>query len=220
MKLTLTTDRKFLYSMGAIVVGALLLFVSFPIFGRLVSSFRDLNNLKTLVANLGAKRDTLASVDNNTVNSANIVVRALPTKISAMAAVAQIRAAATEKGVNISRIQATVKEGSNPATAQIRIDVEGPLDTIDQFLKVVETTLPYITIGEGKTTKTAELLQTSITFETYWKELPKVGGVEAALPVLTEKERQLLVKLSGFKEVTSNAVPVAEGQGRANPFSF
>ena len=220
MKFTLSTDRKFIYVICAIAIGFILVFVSFPVFSRLTSLFGDMNNSKSVVNNLTSKRDFLINIDSQTVNSANLTLRALPTKISALAAVAQIRAAASEKGVTISEMQATVKDVINPRTAQIRIDVEGPLDPVGQFLKVVETTLPYIKIGEGKTSKTGELLKTTIMFEAYWKELPEVGGVESALPILTENERQLLAKLSGFKQVTSVAIPTSEGEGRANPFSF
>lgn len=217
--MTFRADRKFLYMISGIVVGFLLILVSFPVFGRLIGSFGEMNSLKTRVLNLTAKRDTLESVDAQTANSATTAVRTLPTKIGAMAAVAQIQAAANQNGVNITRISATVKDETNPQTAQIKVDVQSPIDTIDQFLKAVETTLPYVKIGGGKVSKTAELLETSIIFETYWKDVPNLPGVEVALPALSQKEKDLLTKIKGFKETTTFAIPVS-GQGRPNPFSF
>ena len=102
MKLILTTDRRFIYTIVAIVAGFIMLLVSFPIFGRLTESWRKIDSLKQTVEKLSAKHDFLGRVDANTTNSVTTAVGALPTKIGALAAVAQIRAAAQAQGVNIS----------------------------------------------------------------------------------------------------------------------
>ncbi|MBI3290179.1 hypothetical protein HYZ78_02190 [Candidatus Microgenomates bacterium] len=220
MQLTFSINRRFLYTMTAVVGAFLLVLAGFPLFGQLVESWQKLNSLGQTVEKLSVKKDFLANLDAKEVNAAAVAARALPAKMGTLAAVAQVRAAASQKGVNIVRIQVTPKEETSPSATQIKIDIEGPLEQVNEFLKVVEKTLPFIQIGDGRTTKTGGLVETAVVLETYWKEVPKLPEIEEALPELTAKEKEFLTKLSGFKETTSAAIPVAEGQGRANPFSF
>ena len=219
MQVTLLTNRRFLYTAAAIIGAFLLVLVSFPLFGKLIDSWQKLGGLRQTVEKLSVKKDFLANLDNREVNAAAVASRALPTKMGALLAVAQIRAAAGEKGVNITKVQVTIKE-AELNTAQIKIDIQGPLEQVNEFLKVVEKTLPLIRIGDGKTSKSGGLIDTSVLFETYWKGVPKLPEIDEALPELTDKEKEFLTKLNGFRETTKVIVPVSEGQGRPNPFSF
>lgn len=216
----LPISRSFIYLLIFIVGAGLAIILSVPIFGRVKTSWDNFSVTKKKVALMSVKKDSLASLDKSSVESAAVAGRALPLKVGVVSALARIREVAQSAGVSISKVQMSTKEDAVPQTNVLSVSVVGGVSDVRRFVQEAQNTLPVVKIGEGKITTSGGPMETTVNFETFWKEAPKLPGIEELMPVLTGEEKTLLEKLKTFK----GAIPVS-GQSssyepRPNPFSF
>lgn len=216
----LPISRSFIYLLIFIVGGGLVIVLSVPIFGRARTSWENFSALKNKVTLMSAKKDSLANLEGGSVESAAVASRALPIRVGAVGALARIREVAQDVGVSVSKVQLATKEDADPPTNVLSVSVVGGVSDVRNFVEEAQKTLPLVRIGEGKIITSGGLMETTVDFETFYKETPKLPGIEEPLPVLTGEEKILLEKLRTFKRATAISGQTASYESRPNPFSF
>lgn len=217
------SQKPFLLFMVLFVLLLALILTSFPLFGRLVDSWNDLNNNSNLVSQSTRKKEQLGGLDQGNLSlSTKKAVLALPEKTGVLLTLARVRELTQNSGISLAKVQVSIDEGdgnSLPKNA-VRVDVEGPLVKIKEFLADLERSLPYIRILTGKTSTVSGISTTTISIETYWKKFPtKLPGINEAITSLNESEQKLLSGILNFAEKKTTSTPTSN-LGRSNPFSF
>lgn len=216
----LPVSRSFIYLLVFIVGAGLAIILSVPIFSRVKTSWDNFSVTKKKVDLMSLKKDSLANLDANSVESAAVSGRALPLRVGAVSALARIREVAQSVGVSVSKVQLSTKEDVVPQANVLTISVVGGVSDVRKFLEEAQNTLPLVKIGEGKITTSGGPMEATVDFETFWQPAPKLPGIEEALPVLTGEEKNLLDKLKTFKGATAVSGQSSSYESRPNPFSF
>lgn len=220
-------------AMLAIVI--FLFIASIPLIQKTLAINKEVAELAQSVKALEDKRDQLKNMNKSKLsNSATIASLALPEKPSPLLVMARIREAAASAGVIIKRIGVQIEENSEEQSVAkkveategenaVKIEVEGPVVNVANFLNDAARSLPVVRIGAGRMSVTSGIVTASVTVNTYWQNLPtKLGNIDSLLPQLTSEENQLLTQINQFRQVVSvgTVVETSGESGRLNPFSF
>lgn len=217
------SQKPFLLFMVLLGLVLALILTSFPLFGRLVNSWNDLNNNSNLVNQSTRKKEQLGSLDQSNLSfSTKKAVLALPEKTGVLLTLARVREISQNSGISLVKVQVSIDEGDGKTIPKnaVRVDVEGPLIKIKEFLADLERSLPYTRVLTGKTSTVSGISTTTISVETYWKKFPtKLPGVSETITSLNESEQKLLSGILNFAQKKTASTPTSS-LGRSNPFSF
>jgi hypothetical protein len=217
------TDLKFLAKPFGFFALSLVVLISVLSFGiKQIRQTNDkLGDAKKLKSILTQNVNTLSSVDEEIAEQQSFIEVVLPESNSQLFFISQARKMAYEKQVFITNIKTgmSTEADNGLSKASVSFDLEGPVDSISDYIDEIKMTLPLISVEKVETTMANDLARSSITVNVYSAELPKkIPSLTSAVASFTAEEKELLVGLLDYTLPTFLKPEPTEPTQRDNPF--
>lgn len=189
-------------------------------FARISSLRNQLDAEKQKEAILAQKESLLREVAADTSVNTEVSLAAVPAKNPALIALSQFKTLSSDKSVLLSNIKVGMEaKETDLSSIEIRLDVEGNLSSVLDFMKTINTLLPITLVEKVKLSSQGEISRASVIVKVFFSSYPtQLTSLTEPLEGLTTEEKAVLAKLAqsvmpSFVEVQ----PLPVGL-RANPF--
>lgn len=207
----------------------MIVFIIYPQALKLIDSQKQQEDLITKSQFLEAKAAALENLDDSDLTKkVSYVLNAYPQEPDFVNVLGILQTDANQNGFGISAL--TVNSGASSGSSQkytVKLDAIGSRNSLSRFITSIESSgrlikVKSIEISPGRDTDSANV---SLEVEVLYASIPSSlggGSADSPLPVLSEKDEQLITTLAGFSTplpaavLTQSAKPVS--RGRANPF--
>ncbi len=207
---------------AALLSAGILLFVVKPKVGEIFQLRAQVREKEKEVELLAAKVDELEKLDVRDLEAkAKLLNRAIPVDKDVPGAVIGLERLLGEAGLSINSISLSPGEVATEAAEfgklEISLDVMGTYSQLINFIKNINKSLRLFSIRNLKvkvlteTSLTDPDVSAGFTILTYFAPVPKSAGenLTKPLPVITNEEEQLLIKLSEFRSVSDVLIPTS-----------
>lgn len=219
---------NFLLKPGLIFLMILVMFaLSIIISAREISKIQaQIESSENTKANLTKKVITLETVEKVLPGDVSFIDIALPSKISTLYALSQIKETSATNSLLLNDIKTSnpVSDKAGIFKSTISFEVEGNKNDIFNFLNSFSTLLPLMKVDKVDiNNSSADFTSASVSLNVYSAELPKkLPTISTATTELTPLEIETLTKLSeyllpGFIE--PNAENIDNSSDRIDPFN-
>lgn len=207
----------------------MVVFIIYPQTLKLIDNQKTQENLITKSQFLEVKAAALENLnDSDLTKKVSYVLNAYPQEPDFVNVLGILQTDANQNGFGISAL--TVNSGSgSPSSSQkytVKLDAIGPRNLLSRFITSIESSgrlikVKSIEISPGRDTDSANI---SLEVEVLYASIPSSlgSGTDSPLPVLSDKDEQLITTLAGFSTPPPAAVPSQPtkptSKGRANPF--
>ncbi|MGB9637521.1 MAG: hypothetical protein ACPLY7_01850 [Microgenomates group bacterium] len=233
--------KNFLFPILAISLIVLLTFVLLiPKVKQILQIKKEIVGQREQITKLSQKLNTLQSLSEPELfDASNLLLEALPAQKDFYKVLALTKKVFNDNSAQllsfdfapgkISSNSAGTKEGREIGEMRLKAVFSASYESFNNLLQTLAKVLPLMEIDSVKfssmnasTSGTLLNLEGALSMRTYFAPLPKtMGSVDAPLPVVSNKDKQLLEELKTYQryqpEATGNET-VPEVVGKENPF--
>ncbi len=221
--------RTFILPTAAILVSLIIVVVvMIPQLLLTLGVYKDIDAVKNKNLILDEKIKALQQLNTEEEKkNINIALSALPQDPNVPGAISQIllllnNNRLTLDGVSFSVPQTTSSKSLTAQSYNIKVDLSGSIDGFKNFISQTKDAQRIIRINALETISGQDpsKIQATVTVSTYYASLPTtIDDIEKPIQVLSQKEKDLLIKISSSPQSTSINLPNISGpKGKADPF--
>lgn len=203
----------------------LIFFIIFPQTKELIGNVRLEKELKSRQGLLEAKAQVLEKLDEQDLSvKVGSVLASYPAEKDFASVIGLIQQLAAQSGFSLTTLSLGSAAGkySDSQSYSVKMDTVGPKSLLKNFISSIEDTPRIMRVSnlEVATTRDANIVNTSLEIQVLFASLPQTfGTVDSPLPQLTQKDEELIVRLTQTPVVAAPTEPVTlSPRGKANPF--
>lgn len=213
----------------------------FPAVSKIRDMYQMTSELSETSQKLQTKLTALTALDETTLRAQlDAVISAVPTDKSLPTVFSAVEGVAAQAGVlisamNISGDTSLSSQSARSRTAQevqfgtqtipFTVDIEGPLEAIQQFITIAPQVRRLMRIGTFSITfpENDRPISISVKMDAFYDPSPTtLESASSELPVLSPEDLAVIEKVSGFPLANTEQVvlpPPLIGSSKANPFA-
>lgn len=216
-------NRNFIFP---ILVGIasliLIILVIYPQISSLITNNGSLGQTVTKTKFLEVKAAELQGLnDTELQKDVNIALSALPEGRDYLGVITIIQNILSQSGFRLQSLEFIPAEQSRELAYSVKLEITGPRDSLNLVLTDIESSYRPMKVASIETNLSASNnTEAIVTVNVFYAPLPTtLGSVEAPLPTLTDRDKELVTKLSGFvADVPEETGNVNIPRGKLDPF--
>ncbi len=211
-------------ALGILITLILLISVIIPQIISIIDTNSKIEEQKVLTANLKNKAAILESINlNQYKEDFNTLSVALPLGPDIPSAVSQLQILASDSNVTINSFAVSLPSSATADNFQIRIDLEGELGNINDFVKGLKSSSRIFVLNrlEFVGSRSSSTYQASITISAYFQPvLTTLSEIDQEIQPLSSQDQAEIVNIN--KNVSQNPgvseFTTTGPRGKSNPF--
>ncbi len=222
-------NRLYIFHIAVAISSLILIvFVIYPQAAKLIMNQQLQGDIFNKFQFIEAKVQALESYNSEDLNQqVEYAISAYPANKDYVNALALLQNMTTQAGFSTTSMSleasALTPQPNKAESFNIKMDLVGQVNSLPSLLSAIENSPRIMRVGsvEVISGKDAQSTTISLVVDVLYASTPTgVGSIDSPLPVLSEKEQEVIAKLavSGIRISGPQIAPVLGPRGKANPF--
>jgi len=189
-------------------------------FNKITVQRKQIKDIGKTISILQKKKETLSVVSQTLSDNIQFFSLALPDTNPALSVIYQIKNQSSFSSLYVENIKGgSESKGKTYSRVDLNFDLNGSLENIISFLKVIENFAPIVSCEKLELNQSSGMYRASVTLRSYWASYPtEIPAITQPLSDFTEEELNMITKISELTLPPFSTIYPSVPSERINPF--